>query len=216
MKCVELDDWEKNEKLSISLDPALSPNENLEKYYQRYRKDKRASEMAKEEAEEIRKEIAATEEKYSALLEGASPEKLRKETEKPADSRKDDAKKPGVWVSVKGFDIIIGRNAKENDEILRHYTRGSDIWLHTRDYAGGYVIIKAQKGKSVPLPILLDAASLAIHYSKAKKSGKADLYYTEVKYLRRAKDGKTGLVLPTQERNLSVTLDEKRVKEILG
>ncbi len=216
MKCVELDDWEKNEKLSISLDPALSPNENLEKYYQRYRKDKRASEMAKEEAEEIRKEIAATEEKYSALLEGASPEKLRKETEKPADSRKDDAKKPGVWVSVKGFDIIIGRNAKENDEILRHYTRGSDIWLHTRDYAGGYVIIKAQKGKSVPLPVLLDAASLAIHYSKAKKSGKADLYYTEVKYLRRAKDVKTGLVLPTQERNLSVTLDEKRVKEILG
>ena len=78
------------------------------------------------------------------------------------------------------------------------------------------MIIKAQKGKTVPLPVLLDAASLAIHYSKAKKSGRADLYYTEVKYLRRAKDGKTGLVLPTQERNLSAVLDEKRVREMLG
>ncbi len=216
MKSVEIDDWERNAKVSISLDPALSPNENLEKLYQRYRKDRRASEMAAEEAEEIRKEISATEERYKALLESASPEKLRKETEKPSDRRSDDDKKPGVWVSVKGFDIIVGRNAKENDEILRHYTRGSDLWLHTRDFAGGYVIIKAQKGKTVPLPVLLDAASLAIHYSKAKRNGKADLYYTEVKYLRRAKDGKTGLVLPTQERNLSVTLDEKRVKEILG
>ena len=216
MTSIELDDWEKGGTISISLDPALSPNENLEKLYQRYRKDKRASELAQEEAERTRQEITETEKRYEALLESGSSEKLRKETAKPKDGRKDDDKKPGVWVSVSGFDLIVGRNAKENDEILRHYTRGSDIWLHTRDYAGGYVIIKAQKGKTVPLPVLLDAASLAIHYSKAKKNGKADLYYTEVKYLRRAKDGKTGLVLPTQERNLNAVLDEKRVKEILG
>ena len=216
MRSIELEDWEKGERISISLDPSLPPNENLEKYYQRYRKDKRASELAAEEAERTREEIKETEEKYRVLLETGSAEKLRKETEKPRDGRKDEDKKPGVWVTVSGFDLIVGRNAKENDEILRHYTRGSDLWLHTRDYAGGYVIIKAKKGKTVPLPVLLDAASLAIHYSKAKKSGKADLYYTEVKYLRRAKDGKTGLVLPTQERNLSATLDEKRVKEILG
>ena len=216
MRSVELDDWERGGKISVSLDPALSPNENLEKLYQRYRKDRRASELAREEIERTEAEIRETEEKYRALLEGASAEKLRKEAEKPKDRRKDEEKKPGVWLSVRGFDLIVGRNARENDEILRRYTRGSDLWLHTRDYAGGYVIIKAQKGKSVPLPVLLDAASLAIHYSKAKKGGRADLYYTEVKYLRRAKDGKTGLVLPTQERNLNAVLDEKRVREILG
>ncbi len=216
MKSIELDNWESGEKVTISLDPALSPNENLEKLYQKYRKDKRSSELAEEEIKRTEDEIKATEEKYEALLSSSSAEKLRKEVSKPEDRKKDDDKKPGLWLSVRGFDLIVGRNARENDEILRRYTRGSDIWLHTRDYAGGYVIIKAQKGKTVPLPVLLDAASLAIHYSKAKKNGKADLYYTEVKYLRRAKDGKTGLVLPTQERNLSVTLDEKRVREILG
>ncbi len=216
MRSIELDDWEKGGKIAVSLDPALSPNENLEKLYQKYRKDKRAHEIAAEDAERTREEIESTEERYRSLLETGSAEKLRKETEKPKDGRKDEEKKSGVWVTVSGFDLIIGRNAKENDEILRHYTRGSDLWLHTRDYAGGYVIIKAKKGKSVPLPVLLDAASLAIHYSKAKKNGKADLYYTEVKYLRRAKDGKTGLVIPTQERNISAVLDEKRVKEILG
>ena len=216
MRSIELDDWEKGGKVQVSLDPSLSPNENLEKLYQRYRKDKRSTELAAEEIERTKEEIRATEERYAALLENASPEKLQREASKPREGRKEDDRRPGVWLSAGGFDLIVGRNARENDEILRRYTRGSDIWLHTRDYAGGYVIIKAKKGKTVPLPVLLDAASLAIHYSKAKKSGKADLYYTEVKYLRRAKDGKTGLVIPTQERNLSATLDEKRVKEMLG
>ena len=215
MESITLDGFD-GSRITIPLDPALSPEENLEKLYQRYRKDKRTYELAVEEIGRIRQEISDTEERYRDLLENASAEKIIRETEKPRDRKKDEDRKPGLWLSVRGFDIIVGRNARENDEILRHYTRGSDLWLHTRDYAGGYVIVKAQKGKTVPLPVLLDAASLAIHYSKAKKSGKADLYYTEVKYLRRAKDGKTGLVLPTQERNLSVTLDERRIKELLG
>ncbi|MFA7112708.1 MAG: hypothetical protein WC115_04130, partial [Sphaerochaeta sp.] len=71
------------------------------------------------------------------------------------------------------------------------------------------------KNKTVPLEVLLDAANLAIVFSKAKKEGKADLYYTQVKHLRRAKGGKTGLVLPTQEKNLSVTLDETRLARLL-
>ena len=216
MKSIELDDWERGGRITIALDASLSPNENLERLYQRYRKDRKASEMAREEIERTEAEIRETEERYRTLLDGASDEKLRKAMEKAPDSRKDGSgKRPGLWLTVRGFDMIVGRSAKENDEILRTHARGSDLWLHTRDYAGGYVIIKAQRGKTVPLPVLLDAASLAIHYSKAKKSGRADLYYTQVKYLRRAKDGKQGLVLPTQERNLSAVLDEERVREIL-
>ena len=212
---VTLEDWD-GSSVSIPLDPALSPNENLEKLYARYRKDKRTNELAAEEAERTREEIAQTAAKYEALLEEGSVDKMQKEQAKPQQGRKEDDGKPGVRVTIGGFDVIIGRTAKENDEILRREARGSDLWMHTRDYAGAYVIIKAKKGKTVPLSVLLDAGSLAIHYSKAKKNGKADLYYTYVKYLRRVKDGKTGLVLPTQEKNLSVTLDERRVKEILN
>ncbi|MPN52190.1 hypothetical protein SDC9_199846 [bioreactor metagenome] len=71
------------------------------------------------------------------------------------------------------------------------------------------------KNKSVPLDVLLDAANLALVFSKAKSQGKADLYYTQVKHLRRPKGGKTGLVLPTQEKNLSVVLDESRLARLL-
>lgn len=215
MSRIELPDWDGN-IMAISLDPALSPNENLEKLYQRYRKDKKTYQMALEEAEETRKAIRDTEEKYNALIEEGNMQKISRENAKEDRSRIQQDTRPGIRVNVSGWDIIIGRSAKENDEILRRDAKGMDIWMHTRDYSGAYVIIKAKRDKTVPLPVLLDAASLAIHYSKAKKNGKADLYYTYVKFLRRAKDGPKGLVIPTQEKNLSAALDEKRVKEILS
>jgi predicted ribosome quality control (RQC) complex YloA/Tae2 family protein len=88
--------------------------------------------------------------------------------------------------------------------------------MHTRDYPGGYVFIKGMKGKSVPLDVLLDAANLAVVFSKAKGQKHVDLYYTQVKYLRRAKDGPLGLVLPTQEKNFPVTVDDTRLKRVLS
>jgi predicted ribosome quality control (RQC) complex YloA/Tae2 family protein len=70
--------------------------------------------------------------------------------------------------------------------------KGNDLWLHTRDYAGGYVFIRRIPGKTIPLEILLDAGQLAVHYSKGKGGGKTDLYYTEVKHLKKPKGGKRG------------------------
>ncbi|MCI7080622.1 MAG: hypothetical protein MR944_06005, partial [Treponema porcinum] len=59
-----------------------------------------------------------------------------------------------------------------------------------------------------------DAANLAVYYSKARNAGKTDLYYTYVKYLRRAKNGPKGLVLPTHEKNLCITPDKKRLERL--
>jgi predicted ribosome quality control (RQC) complex YloA/Tae2 family protein len=69
-------------------------------------------------------------------------------------------------------------------------------------------------GKTVPLEILLDAGNLALFYSKGRNNGRGDLYYTQVKYLRRAKNGPKGLVIPTQEKNLSIILEDKRLKKL--
>ena len=108
----------------------------------------------------------------------------------------------------------MGRDANENDELLRHNVRGSDMWLHVRDFSGGYVFIKARPGKTVPLDILLDAANLAVYYSKARNNSKVDLYYTQVKHLRRAKNGPKGLVLPSNEKNLCITPDKERLAKL--
>ncbi len=118
---------------------------------------------------------------------------------------------PGLWITRLQFLIVVGRNAKESDTLLRHWARGNDLWLHARDYPGGHVFVRIPRGKSVPLEILLDAGNLALSYSNAKSTGEADLYYTQVKYLRRVKNGKTGSVLPTHEKNLHIKLDPRRL-----
>jgi predicted ribosome quality control (RQC) complex YloA/Tae2 family protein len=61
---------------------------------------------------------------------------------------------------------------------------------------------------------MLDAGTLALFYSKGRNNGAGDLFYTQVKYLRRAKNAPKGLVIPTQEKNLSVKIEETRLKEL--
>ncbi|MFC2387792.1 NFACT RNA binding domain-containing protein, partial [Treponema socranskii] len=121
---------------------------------------------------------------------------------------------PGLDYTVDVWYIIAGRDANEHDELLRRHVRGEDMWLHARDFPGGYVFIKNRPGKTVPRDVLLDAANLAVYYSKGRKAGKADVYYTKVKYLRRAKNGPKGLVLPTQEKNIFVALDQGRLDRL--
>jgi predicted ribosome quality control (RQC) complex YloA/Tae2 family protein len=108
----------------------------------------------------------------------------------------------------------VGRDAAENDALLRRYVKGGDLWLHARDFPGSYAFIKQRPGKTFPLEIMLDAGNLAIFYSKGRNNAGGDLFYTQVKYLRRAKNGPKGLVIPSQEKNLHIQLDEKRLKEL--
>lgn len=205
-----------NNEVTIPLDASLSVSENINAYYQRYKRAERIYQNAINEAERLKNEIERRRLHYENLLAQNSKVLFEKELGKQSKGSSNELKGPGLRVESNGFELIVGRNSKENDELLRHHMRGNDLWLHTRDFAGGYVFIKAKKDKSVPLEVLLDAGNLAVHYSKAKSNKKASLYYTHVKYLRRVKNGKQGLVIPTMEKNLDITLDEKRVKELLS
>ena len=128
-------------------------------------------------------------------------------------SKKEKAR-PGLAFKRGDWLIIVGRDAKENDELLRRHVKGNDLWLHARDFHGSYVFIKQRSGKSFPLSIMLDAGNLALFYSKGRNNGEGDLFYTHVKYLRRAKDAPKGLVIPTQEKNLHIKLDEERLRAL--
>ncbi|GHV85801.1 hypothetical protein AGMMS50230_14090 [Spirochaetia bacterium] len=209
--------------IRIELDPRKSPAKNAEAYYEKYRK-------AKSGLGDIRKEISSGERELELLAEAeerllgeTNPlrlEALLKKTHRgilPDAAKKTGRKVPvGLSFADGGWLILVGRDAAENDELLRRHVKGNDLWLHVRDWAGSYVFIKNKAGKTVPLEILLDAGSLALFYSKGRNNGRGDLYYTQVKYLRRVKNGPKGLVIPAQEKNLSVILDEGRLKRLEG
>ena len=213
---LDCEDFYRGGSVSIPVDPGLSAVENAQALYERHRKAR--SGLAELEAE-LRSTEASLEAERAALaaLEAeADPFLIARALAKGGTAREKPKRRPypGLSLERDGWTILVGRNAKENDELLRKHVRGSDLWLHARDWPGSYVFIRARKGKSVPLGILLDAGNLAIYYSKGRSNGGGDLYYTFVKYLRRAKDGPKGLVIPTQEKNLSVELDEARLKEL--
>lgn len=218
LSSVDVYDFEGN-PVTILLDPSLFPSENINAFYQKYRRQERIHQNALEELDQLKTRLEERTEYYDALLNGGDVQlqTLEKALDRQVPSGHDRPPlEAGLRFFSHGFEILVGRNAKENDSLLRHAARSNDTWLHVRDFAGGYVIIKAKKDKSIPLDVLLDSACLAIHYSKAKSQGRADIYYTQVKYLRRIKDGRTGLVTPTREKNLFVVLDEQRIRKLTG
>ncbi len=208
-------DYDTGEEVHIRLDASLSVQGNAAVYYEQYKKAVSGREDLLHDIELSKRSIAALDAEYNAMLREKSVIKLeqllRHDT---APKQKSEKPHAGLHYELDGWTILVGRTAAENDELLRHTVRGSDMWLHTRDYAGGYVFIKARKDKTVPLDILLYAGNLAVYHSKARRNGEADLYYTQVKYLRRAKNGPKGLVLPTQEKNLFVKLDDARLRKL--
>lgn len=217
---IVLEDWESGSKRVIELEPKLKGRENILLYYDKYQKAKGSYENALAEVEKVTAQLQACEAHYNRLLDPLTDQQtairaMKRELAGSSAKQQEKLQTPGLTIQSGQFTLLVGRNAKENDELLRRYVRGNDYWMHTRDVPGGYVFIKFIKNKTIPLDVLLDAANLAIVFSKAKKEGKADLYYTQVKHLRRAKGGKTGLVLPTQEKNLRVALDETRLARLL-
>ncbi len=205
---IECTDYDTGKTIRLKVDPKKTAQENAAKYYETYKKQSGALEELEHDISRTEKQLEDLEKQYRSMLNEKNPvrlEQILRKTSKPKQQEKNE--RPGLIYEVKGWTILAGRDAGENDELLRHYVKGQDMWFHTRDYAGGYIFVKGRAGKTIPLEIMIIAGNLAVHYSKARKNGEADLYYTQVKHLRRAKNGPKGLVLPTNEKNLHIKLD---------
>lgn len=214
-KFLECEDYETGETVRLLIDPKKSPQENAAEYYKNYKKAVSGLEELNQDIEIARLQIKKLQDEYESIKKEPNPIKIEQMLRHDSTPKQQQKKThPGVAYTVNGWYILVGRDANENDELLRHHVRGEDMWLHVRDFPGGYVFIKAQKNKTVPLDILLDAGNLAVYYSKARNAGTTDLYYTHVKYLRRAKNGPKGLVIPTQEKNLCITTDNERLQRL--
>ena len=215
---LEAEDFSTGKTVQIPLDPALSPQENAKKYFNLRKKQERRQKRALEELEDIRRE-AAQAEQFVASCENAGKlsdlEGVPSPPEKRNGNDSEDANRTGACFFSQGWHIVAGRNARESDKILRTWAKGNDYWIHARDYPGGHIFLRGPKGKSPPLDVLLDAGNLALRYSKARLGGSGDCYYTQVKYLRRPREGKIGTVLPSQEKNLHISLDESRLRRLM-
>ncbi|MEN6499926.1 MAG: NFACT RNA binding domain-containing protein [Rectinema sp.] len=209
-------DFYENRALLVEIDPKASPAQNAARYYEKYHKAKNGIEEIRTEIQRCQASIRQLE-AWLAKIEGEKdPLVIARILRKGGAARsKEKPRYPCQYLEYRDWTILIGRSAKENDEVLRHTVRGADLWLHARDYAGAYVFIRAQKNKSIPPEVLLAAARLALYYSKARKNLGGDVHTAFVKNLRRVKGGPIGLVVPYFEKNLYITFTEAQIRELL-
>ena len=105
----------------------------------------------------------------------------------------------------------MGRSARDNDTLTFRVARGRDIWLHARDAAGSHVVVPMERGADVSHETLLDAAHLAVHFSKARGERVADVHWTERKHIRRVPGGAPGLVTVAAGRTLRISVEDERL-----
>jgi predicted ribosome quality control (RQC) complex YloA/Tae2 family protein len=155
------------------------------------------------------KELARIEQKLKTLGCGLPPELKSK-------ARIQENQGPRQFSSQDGLTILVGRSNSENDKLSLQIARGNDLFFHVRGCPGSHVVVRKAREKSVPLETLLDAATLAIHYSKMRGNGRAEVSYTPCKYVSKPKGAKPGLVRISNERTLRPGGDPDRLKRLLA
>ncbi len=98
------------------------------------------------------------------------------------------------FVSSDGFEILVGKKAKDNDHLTFRVARSLDLWLHAADYPGSHVVVRGSGRKEVPHRTLVEAAQLAAFYSDAREMPKAAVRYTQKKFVNKPKRAAPGLV----------------------
>ena len=214
MKKVTVFDFYNNQEITINLDPLLSPNDNLNFYYNKYNKGKRTISALNSRFLDIQNEIKYFEE-IKMFIEKENDfigiEEIENELNLTNNGNKSKNKiklnKPKkrdlLSFDYNGFQIFVGRNNKENEEISFSKGQPNDIWLHIKDIPGSHVLI-LRNNQELPNDVLLHAANLACEYSKAKKGDKVTVDYCERKFVKKIKNSKPGNVIYTNFHSLLI------------
>lgn len=211
-----------NEVLIIPMEKKRNAIENAEWYFNKAKKAKRSLEFLKVQqarAQEIIAMLKALQERITEdnVLLSDEEKKLVFPKAKTLPQQEQKVNQSEIKVLFKDGDytFIVGRNAKENDALLRKHIKGNDMWLHVRGNSGAYVFIRCPRNKTIPLDKLMMGGQLAAFYSKCKNESYADIYYTEMKYLKKIKNS-PGLVNPMRSKNLQIKIDLEKTKSYMN
>ena len=218
---VELDNYYTGEKILITLDKALTPNQNAQRYFKRYQKLKEAVKHLTSLIEETRNTILYLESVETALAQASLSEiaEIREELIQTGFIRRrqrekiQKRQKPEKYLATDGQTIIlVGRNNLQNDELTFKMAKKDELWFHAKDIPGSHVVITGNLQPSDE--VKTDAAELAAYFSKARLSNLVQVDMIEAKKLNKPTGGKPGFVTYTGQKTLRVTPDEEKIKSM--
>lgn len=211
-KSVTVLNYYTNEELAIPLDPELSAIDNAKHYFDKYAKLKRTYEALSHLTTETKEELDHLDSIRTALDIAESEDDLAqlkeemmdygyikrhyiqtKNGKKPPKKAKP-ASKPFHYRSSDGYDIYVGKNNYQNDELTFQFASGNDWWFHAKGIPGSHVIVKS-KGEELPDRVYEEAGRLAAYYSKGRESDKVEIDYLEKRNVKKPNGAKPGFVV---------------------
>ncbi len=213
-----------NEETTVPLDPTLTPQENAKRYFDKYGKLKRTFEAVTGLLEETRSEIEHLESIQTSLDMALTEEDLapvreelveygyiRRKNVKGKGKKTKITSKPLHYISSDGFDIYVGKNNFQNDELTFQSASGNDWWFHAKGVPGSHVILKSE-GRELPDRAFEDAGRLAAYYSKNRGGDKVEVDYVEKKHVKKPGGSKPGFVVYYTNYSLVIDSDISGLK----
>lgn len=201
----------------VSLDPKLTPKEEVERHFHQYRRLLRGSEHAKTRLTVLEAEQAALEEELRALQAKSDEELLGQSELLFAAGKRPEPQvhKPyKEFIGATGARILVGRGGEDNDA-LTSAARPQDWWFHARGVPGSHVVVPLAKGATMGQELVLDAAHLALHHSQLKGEPRGEVSYTQVKFVKKVKGGNPGQVTYTREKTVVVRVEPERLERLM-
>ena len=212
-----------NEEVKIPLDPTMTPQENSQKYFAKYNKQKRTYEALTELIQETSDDIKYLESLSNALDIALSEPDLAQIKEELIQSgyvrRKFTKKKvkitskPLHYISSDGYHMYVGKNNLQNEELTFQFANGNDWWFHAKGTAGSHVIVKTN-GDELPDRTFEEAGKLAAHYSKNRGNDKVEIDYIEKKHVKKPNGSKPGFVVYYTNYSLMIDSDISGIEQV--
>lgn len=201
--------------IEIEVDENRSLQDEAAVRFRQYTKAKRAAEEIAERLTQIDRETSNLERRLEQLdqIIQARDEAALDSFEKPKPAPKAQPKKSakpeklsGVrrYLSTDGYEILVGRAARDNDNLTFRVAQPNDLWMHTGDYPGSHVVVRNPTRKEIPQRTIIEAAQLAGRFSQASDDTKVVVHYTERKFLSKPKGAAPGLVRLSRFKSITV------------
>lgn len=225
-KSLEALNYYTNEMITIPLDSTLSAGENAKKYFEKYGKLKRThealTELTKEVSEEIEHlrsigaflDIAVGEEDLAQIKEELTENGyIKKRGGGKKGKGRTAVSKPFHYISSDGYDIYVGKNNLQNEELTFKVASGADWWFHAKDCPGSHVIVKQKAGEEMPDTTFEEAARLAAYYSAGREQGKVEVDYIQKKHVKKPNGAKPGFVVYYTNYSMTIEADIRGIQE---
>jgi predicted ribosome quality control (RQC) complex YloA/Tae2 family protein len=207
---------------TVALNPKFDAKGNAELFYKKARRAERGGQINSKKVAETENDISAGEtlltmtdqiqqeqevdpwcERMTEYIKKHAPNEAA--SLKPTD-KKDEPRIPFRHFTIDEWDIYIGKNDAQNDELTTRFAKLSDLWLHVAGHPGSHVVIrKPDKTMQVPQEILQKAASLAVWFSRAKHTSYAEVHYTETRFVRKRRHSPPGEVMLDRYKSIRVS-----------